>query len=229
MKLNDCSVEFHYSFRSGLGAYEEGRFLKEHQMRIVLTDGWGNMIQDIGEVKFLMIYIDQIFDADLNIFDVIDDHSEALATDIFKFIDTETERFNEWIMDYLDQIVIGSNICLIENIQILPSYRGYQIGAKALRDLLFHYTAASGLIMVQPYPLQFEDPRNVKDYDLLELEKLEQDEEMATLKLMAFYQKLGFEAVEGIEDLLFHNPALRHSELQKIDLEDDEIFKVRKE
>lgn len=227
MNLEKCSVKFHYSFSSGLGACEEGRFIREHKMRMVLTDEWGKEIEDIGQLEFLMIYIHQTWESHFPLLDILDAHSEYLVRYISQVIDTDSEEFDDRILQHYDNLVLGANICLIKNIQVLPKYRGFQIGIKALRDLLFHYASSCALFIVQPYPLQFETSEGVRQNHLLELEKLEKDEEKATLKLMAYYQKLGFEAIEGIGDLLFHNPALHNSNLQKIDLEDREIFMGR--
>lgn len=229
MNLNDHSVDFHYSFRSGLGAFDEERFVKEHCMQIMLTDVEGKELEEIGKVKFLMVYLDQALESEFPLVDILDAHSAYLAHHIFEVIDLDFRAFDEKIMDHYQQVVVGSNVCLIEKIQILPQYRGFRIGAKAIKDLLFHYGSACGLIMLEPYPLQFESPVNVRENQALELEKLEQDEEKATLQLMAYYQKLGFEAIEGIENLLFYNPAYRNSKLDDIDLEDCEIFKKRGE
>ena len=198
-------------------------------MQMMLTDVEGNELEEIGKMKFLMVYLDQALESELPLMVILDTHSAYLASHIFKVIDADFGEFDEKIMQHFDQVVVGSNVCLIEKIQILPQYRGFGIGAQAIKDLVFHFSSACGLIMLEPYPLQFESPLDVRENHALQLEKFEQDEEKATLQLMSYYQKLGFEAIEGIENLLFYNPAYRNGKLDNIDLEDGEIFKERRE
>ncbi len=219
------SVDFHYSFRSGLGPWEEHRFVKEHVLRIVLADDTGAEEQYMGEVRFLMVHLDHILESDHYAFDVLDAHSEYLARHILKVFDPDTFEYTNEVMQHYQEDLIHLKICFIENIQLLPKYRGYNIGAKAIKDIVFHHGSGCGLFMLQPFPLQFETPEKQKDYPQLELGKLEQDQELAGYKLMAYYQRIGFEPIQGVEGLVFHNPALKNEGMDGIDLEDNGMNK----
>lgn len=225
--LNFRSVDFHYSFTSGLGPWEEHRYVKEHVLRIVLSDETGADLESIGEVRFLIVHLGEILDSQFDEFIILDAHSEYLARHIFEVFDPEQGEFTEKVMEHYGGDLLQLKVCFIRNIKIKPKFRGYQIGAKAIKDIIFHFGSSCGLVMLEPYPLQFETPESVRENHAFELEKLEQDEEMATYKLLAYYQKMGFESIEGITGLVFLNPALRNSKLDEIDLE-DEVFKKRK-
>lgn len=51
----DYSIEFSYSFKSGLGCYEESRFIKEHRQKINFVNEDERFVDGIGEINFLMI------------------------------------------------------------------------------------------------------------------------------------------------------------------------------
>lgn len=217
-------IDFEYSFRSGIGSLVEMRFVKEHQMRIVLMKDDSSNNLEIGKMTFLMIHMDQLIESFHHHGQLLDAHSEYLARHIFKIFDGDKEEFNDIILDHYHGDLPRLNICFIQKLQILPKYRGYQIGAKAIKDLVFHYAAGCGLFVVQPYPLQFETSEQIKANKALELEKYTDDEEMAGYKLVAYYQRMGFELIQGIDDLLFYNPALINDKMDKIDLEEEVDF-----
>lgn len=225
MNLEDCSIEFQYTFSSGLGAYDEGRFVKDHFLQINLSDETGEVIENIGSLRFVIIYMDRVFESPHSFYDVLDAHSEYLARHIFKVVNCDNGDLDDKILSHYNYDIMGSNICFIENMQILPQYRCFQIGAKAIKDLLFHYASGCALFMLQPYPLQFETAESVQENHLLELEKFGKDENKALVKLKTYYQNIGFEEVKGIQDLLFYNPALQSNSLDSINLEDYDIFK----
>ena len=224
MEFENNGVEFQYSFISGLGAYEHERYVKEVLIHINLTDEMGTTTEKMGCVKFLMIYIDQSWDAPYPLYEIFDAHSEYLARHIFTVFDTETNDFNKKINQHFNYEIHGSNVCLIQEISILPKYRGFKIGAKVMKDLLFHYSSACGLFVPEPYPLQFESAENLKRRPTPELEGFGQNKVQAFKKLSNYYKSIGFESVKGIKDLLLFNPVKKNKKLGAIDLEDSEIF-----
>jgi len=221
------SVEFHYSFTSGLGAWEEHRYVKEHVLRIVLTDETGAVLESIGEVRFLMVHLAEILASHHHPHSILDAHSEYLARHIFKVFDPSEEEFTEKVVEHYGGDLLLLKVCFIREIKIKPKFRGYQIGAKAIKDIIFHFGSSCGLVMLEAYPLQFETLESRIENHAFELEKLEKDEEMATYKLLAYYQRIGFETIEGIKGLVFYNPALKNSKMDEIDLEEDCIIKDR--
>jgi len=196
-------------------------------MEINLTDDQDNKIENIGRVDFLIVNIDEASQGPYHLYDVIDAHSEYLARHAFEFFDPETGDYTEKLNEQYHYELMNRNFCLIQKITILPKYRGFNIGAKAIRDIVFHYSAACGLFVVQPYPLQFEFTFDENKYDHLDLKDLEQNETKAKKKLIDYYKSMGFKSVKGIKSLLFYNPALKNDKMDKIDLDDPEVFKLR--
>ncbi|WPR77707.1 hypothetical protein [Algoriphagus sp. NG3] len=222
--LSNYSVEFSYSFKSGLGCYEHSRYLKEHLQKINLVDDYEKVVDEIGEINFMMIYLDEAMDSSLSTFDILDGHSAYLADNIFKVIDSETLELNEAIQDKYKWTFCNSNICFIQSVKIFPKYRGRQLALKAIKDIIFHYSSSCALFFLKSFPLQFEHDIYSEGKEQLSLEQFETNEKLAMINLSKYYQSMGFEKVKGIDDLLFINPSVINKKLNKIDLEDPDIF-----
>lgn len=212
-------ITFEYSFNSGLGAYEQSRYVQDVFIGINLNDEYGNKIKKVGFAKVLVFLIEQAYDSPYSIYDIIDGHSEYAARHIFKLFDYTTCDYIERLYNHYNYDILKSNICLVEKIAILPEFRGYKIGAKALKDILFHYSSCCGIFAIQPYPLQFEVENKKKENVQLQLENFEQNKVKAFKKLTNYYKSLGFESIRGVKDLLLYNPALINKKLDSLDLE----------
>ena len=53
----------------------------------------------------------------------------------------------------------------------------------------------------------------------MKLDELEKDYEKAFYQLKAFYQNVGFDHIDGYEELMFLNPLLRNDRLNSIKFE----------
>lgn len=217
-------LKFRYSFESELESHAYERYVKKHEMRMVVVDELDREVEEVGRLSFLMVYMDEINQANLNCYHVLDDHSLWLRASVSRFLDFETGSTKEQLRKYNFFNMTMGNICFIENIQLIPKYRGHQIGAKAIRDLVFHYSHLSTLFVFYPYPSQFEHPHLLDKPESLDLKSLDEDMEKSTFKLMAFFQNLGFEAFPETGDLMFINTAFRNSKMEAIDLEEDFDF-----
>lgn len=206
MNPENCVIEFHYSFRSGLGPLDEGRFIKEHRVRLIAIDIDSEEAVEIGKLEFLMIHLEHLMQTDLHPGQIFDMHSEYLADQMVKIFDGDSGEYTIEILDHYHGDLPLFTICFIRDLQILPKYRGCGIGAKAIKDLVVHYGSGCGLFVIQPFPMQFETPGIRSENKALELELFADDEELAVYKLMAFCQRLGFEPIRGIDDLVFYNP-----------------------
>lgn len=217
-ELKDYGISFKYAFTSGLGCYEHSRYIKDVIQGITLTDEYGNDVDEIGTVHALIIHADEAAVSPFGLFEVLDAHSHYLANHIFKVYDTERDFFTEELENHYSDLM-GVNVCFIKEVMIRSKYRGLQIGAKAIKDFVFHYASGCGLFALQPFPLQFEVDALTKRDKVFGLEKFEQNFAKAQKKLMAYYKSIGFENVRGIKDLMFYNPALQNKKFDEIDLE----------
>lgn len=223
-EVEESSVNFNYTFSSGLGPMEHSRYITDVFQEITLEDGYGKKLQVIGGIHFLIIHIDHAAQSPYGVFEVLDAHSEYLARHVFNVIDAENCDFTDEVMEKYQDFV-SRNLCLIKEITINPAFRGCGLGAKAIKDITFHFSSSCGLFLIQPFPLQFEAGSERKDkYHGLALDDFEQDQKQASKKLTNYYKSMGFESIKGIKDLLFYNPALINKKLDAIDLEEDLVF-----
>ncbi len=217
----DSFISFKYSFNSGTGPWEEGRFIREIEMEIFSQDEYGNPLKLIGRVDFKVVYIDQAINAGYSLYDVFDTYEYTFrhAQDFFDF---EMNDIKDDIQEFYNNDIISSNICLLERIGILPEYRGQQIAAKAIKDIIFHFSSGCALFILQAYPLQFDksNPIDKEWQKSLLLNELPKQKKIAFKKLRDYYKRIGFDEISGYKELLFHNPARRNERLDAINLDE---------
>ena len=90
------------------------------------------------------------------------------------------------------------DVLVIERFELLPMYRGIDIGAKAIKLLLHHFKNSCGLIMLRVEPYQntvyYENDKRMqpKKLEVMRYNDFTKDDELAFLKLMAHFTKMGF-------------------------------------
>ena len=113
------------------------------------------------------------------------------------------------------------NIGVLDRLVLIPEYRGYGISQKGIKDTIFHFMTACGLFVIHPFPLQFEGEHCMGEdtwEDKNWYKGLEKNEKKAFSKLTSYFQKLGFEKIKGMNDLLFYCPFFVNKKLDEIDL-----------
>ncbi|HET6556975.1 MAG TPA: hypothetical protein VFG54_06640 [Prolixibacteraceae bacterium] len=220
--FNTSDITFKYEFEAGLGPWEEGRYNREFLMNIFYEDEYpeNEEVKLIGKVKFYIIYIDQAINDGYDLMEIFD-HFEYTFRHGQDFFDFDTEEIKEDIQEFYSYAIEGSNICLLEDIEIIPEFRGNKLAAKAIKDIVFHFSAGCCLFVIQPYPLQFDAHKRSEDWDeQLKLNDLSTDEEASIKKLKKYYKSIGFDQIKGYKDLLFYNPARKNERMDGIDLEE---------
>lgn len=215
------TVTFKYTFSSATGCMEGSRYNKEFNLEIFSEDQDGHVDKLIGKIKFHIVYVAMAIDDGYDVYEIFDDKETTfrIGTRIFDF---EQSDLNEDILQFYDEVMFVSNICFLERIEILPEYRGTQIGAKAIRDIYFHFGHACELLVAQVFPLQFEVKRPEQEEWLehLSLERFEKDEKKAFKKLFDYYLSIGFNKIPKYHDLVFINTFKVSNKFQSINLEE---------
>lgn len=102
------------------------------------------------------------------------------------------------------------DICIIKRFEIIKNFRGKRIRNLVLQNIKRRFSTSCGLFVVHTYPIQFEHPDSdflLNEKSKMKLDLLDKNFEKSFLKLKAFYQKIGFDHIEGYEYLMFLNPA----------------------
>lgn len=219
----DLDIEFRYQFCSFLGPLEEERYVQNIFVDIIKTDDSGNEVQIIGKASIKIMLLSQALDDNFGIFQIFDSDSYTMhiGSTIYDF---DNGDINEDLRRQLfgDDFMINPNICIFERLTILPEYRGLGIAAKFIKDNFFFFNTACGLIVMQPFPLQFEAEGTLakrSDFERqMEYDQMEKDENKARKSLINFYKKVGFISVKGYDDLMFLLPGFKNNKLDAIDL-----------
>ncbi|MDX5477104.1 hypothetical protein [Fontibacter flavus] len=215
-------ISLDYSFKSELGDIQERRYIQEVLLTINLMDENGGKVEKIGHAVFFVLHIDHAIDDNYPIFQVLDGYSEYLSRHLLEIIDLDMEEFAEDIQEYYQSSFYNTNVCVIQELSIFPKFRGYDLGAKAIKDIIFHFGKSFGLCVLQPHPIQFDPALEMKlDIEKMGIVDLEKDEALAFEKLRNYYLRMGFEAIEGFEEVLFFNPIFQNDAIDQISLDED--------
>jgi GNAT superfamily N-acetyltransferase len=220
-QLSDSiSIAFKYSFESGIGIDLAEKCMQKISVSILATD-YGDRqepTEEIGQLTFFVFLMGEALNQHVNFYEVFDNYDQFVFENAMKVIDSETGDFFDAINSHYEGDLIGVEFCLFGSLKIIPKYRGYQIGAKLIKDVVFHYSSTCSLFVLKPFPLQFEGAGDNKIELTEDYYGFENDFNKATQKLIHYYSKLDFELVEGIKDLMFLNPSLQNKALDRLDL-----------
>lgn len=224
MSNEDYYIEFRYSFSSSLGCGDVQRCVKEHVVNIFAGNVTTEKLVSIGEMQFSMANIIEALDSKLDFRYVFDQHSEDFSDSFYEIVDTEREALNEKIIKHFGGYIPLMNICFIEKVYLTPEFRGFYIGAKAIKDVITHYSSGCCLFVIDPWPMQFgnglpkiSDPKELGGRGAKMIESIN--------RLTKYFQTIGFDSIKGIPDFLFLTPSKRNDRLEMIDL-DEGIFAV---
>jgi len=121
------------------------------------------------------------------------------------FYEPDTSSFNASFLSFVGDDVWHSNLLIIDRIEVLPMFRGRGLTKLIIDDAVNLFSARIDVVALKVFPLQFEykglnnKPNEWKK--MMELKKMEHDIGIATTKLAASYESLGFVRVVN-EDLM---------------------------
>jgi GNAT superfamily N-acetyltransferase len=157
--------------------------------------------QTVPVGKFHLYYVDanRALNEGVAVFDVLDTYSETI--DYFEALyGSESPEIKERIGRLLDEdAFMGSNVLIVDRLEILPKYRGRSIGLFVMRELIARFSMGAVIVAIKPFPLQFEGagPDDPAWRGRMQLGELIGNERAATAKLRAHYSKLGFILLRG--------------------------------
>ena len=220
--MEDKLYEIEYQFTSELSEIEGSRYITTYSGNLFEKDDSDNGKEIIGKVslKFLLLelalnqgyHYHEIFDTEGDIYEI--------GQEIFDF---DSEEIKEDIRMFYEEEILSPDICIIQRIEIIENYRGQGLGSKIIKDIYNRFSSCCGLFVLKVFPLQFDSGfKKLKNTDWgrkLNLEKLGVDKEGAFYRLKAYYQKLGFNHIEGYDEFMFINPCLVNEKLDAVKFE----------
>ncbi len=218
---DDYYFTFKYSFSSETGLMRGYRYARDFRIRIYARTDETREIWLAGKVVFKIVYVQNAITAGYDLYEIFDSYeiTSQYGSQIFDF---EEMIIKEDIGACVDGMLMEDNICFLENIEILPRFRGYSLAAKLTKDIIFHFGAACSLFVIDPCPMQFETKGQKLDewQSRLGLNTFSTDEKIAFEKLRNYFKSFGFFEIEGYDHLLFYTPIKLNDQMDYIDLDE---------
>jgi GNAT superfamily N-acetyltransferase len=189
------------AFRFLLAADDPGDYIYPICGRIAEMD---DEESDILVGKFRQYYVDiasAINAGYTDVFDIFDAHSESTADYYDSLFDPDTVGFSENLRKLLEDEIFEPNLLIIDRLELLPSYRGQNLGIIIMRRLIQRFSAGVGVVAIKPFPLQFEHSIPAEDesgwHEEMQLSSFRETERDSIRKLQNHYRKLGFVEMKG--------------------------------
>src|SRR5687768_17386021 len=110
----------------------------------------------IGKVRLFVVHADAASFAGVPLADVLDVQS-ATAPYIALLSKRRAGNFSRAVMRMLGkEIAMSQNMFILDRLEILPKFRGHELGLDAMRACLDHFSGGCRIAAIKPYPLQFE-------------------------------------------------------------------------
>lgn len=164
----------------------------------------GEQIEDteqdirIGDFAIVYVDLDGACVEDVHAFDVFDTEGATIEYYEDLYLD-DAGRIKDCVVDLAttDGLVWSSNVLIIERLILQPQFRGQDLGLAAMRGLILCARGGAGLVLIKPFPLQFEggyDPK-AEEFVRQGYASLPKDHRLSTAKLCRHYARLGFKRV----------------------------------
>jgi len=211
-KPADKVAGFRCSYRTSMSSYDDyERYLAvyEGDLFVFLDNEQENDDREhpAGQVRLFVLNADAAEREDENLFDVLDEREETAAYS--PLLGDNAGNFSPAVCKILaEEMVFCRNMLILDRPEILPRFRGQQLGLKYVRAAISRFGIGCRLAAIKPFPLQFEGKMGtVGGSETVEPSKsMLADFDVATKKLKQYYAREGF-------------VALRKSDLMILDLD----------
>lgn len=149
-----------------------------------------------GRMEFNIIDVQTAQEQGWELFDLFDE-TDAAHECYSLLYDPGTDELREPFLDRYGEAAF-LNLLLFERLEILPAFRGAQLGLLAMERAMQLFGQGCGYALLKAMPLQFEShdtPDRRAWFTDMGLHALSNDESLARSKLQAYYARLGFRAL----------------------------------
>jgi GNAT superfamily N-acetyltransferase len=177
---------------------EPSHFVHETDGDVVLSGYSGNVLAKVGTFRVIQVDAEGALAQHVPVFDVFD--QEAVT---FAYFEQLYDEWNYGGFSYKDRVlkalrcedeVISMNLLILDRLEIFPNFRGRGYGLEALQCLIQRFRMGVGLIVMKPFPLQFEDPEP-EELASRGLDGFVGSAAFCTRKLKRYYAQLGFKRI----------------------------------
>jgi hypothetical protein len=171
---------------------EENSFIQEYEIQVLGVDIESDSEKklNVGEAKITRILLEEAINRHENIFGVLDATPQEIANICFLVVNPNTGEFEDAIAQLFGELFTRSDILILNRIQIRREFRGKKVGLIVLSRLIQVFGAGCGLVLMKPFPLQFENrPYKPSKSDFKGTFSACQK------KLIEYYSPLGFQRI----------------------------------
>lgn len=155
---------------------------------------------EAGRLSGYLIQGDHACDRGRNLWHLCDEHSQFIVDYATELLSPKTGDIKLGVDRQLGG-VIGSNILVLDKVEIFPGHRGKDLGLAVGCSFLDRFGADSGVAILKPLPLQSkESNRDIREdaqwRATMQIDKFETNEKLALAKLRNYWKRLGFEQLK---------------------------------
>lgn len=182
-----------YSIESSLGPIENYRYRQKILGKIMLQNEQGEDLEEVGRIYADKLLFGVGMEEGWDHFSIFD--TEQYLLDLGSAIwDFEACDFKKALDKFFEGNLIDSDVLYLHTIEVLPAYRGMQLGEHALKDAANNFEQGCSLVITDCLPLQHTnwlstDPewRKKMQYDLFEKGKRK-----AKAQVIQYLKRTGF-------------------------------------
>jgi GNAT superfamily N-acetyltransferase len=197
-KPRDKVAGFRCSYRTSMSSYDDyERYLAvyEGDLFVFLDDEQENDGREhpAGQVRLFILNADAAESEGESLFDVLDERAETAA--YIHLLGDDAGNFSRAVCKIVgEEMVFCRNILILDRLEILPRFRGQQLGLKYVRAAISRFGIGCRLAAIKPFPLQFEGKMgSISGNDYVEpSQSMLANFNAATKKLKKYYAHEGF-------------------------------------
>jgi GNAT superfamily N-acetyltransferase len=198
---DDVSFSIELQVEAPLSYSEEADYISKIDGTIfanaTLPDGSPAPPVKVGSIDAIRIYGGRAMNERWNLWDVCDAYEQTTA-DAYQVLFSERYEFAPVIQELFPD-AMSPDVLIIDLVRVDPAYRGRGLGLLAARRVMDVFEPDDGLVLVKPFPLQFNAHQRsavAKDTDLAAFTC---DEKTAFKKLRKHWERLGFRRIPKTE------------------------------
>jgi GNAT superfamily N-acetyltransferase len=202
---------FRCAYRTSMSEFDEGGlYLAEYEgdLFVFLDDNREEGLDDgeqvAGQARLFVLNADAAESEGENLFDLLDRRAETAA--YIPLLGDEIGNFSPAVCKILgEDMALCRNMLILDRLEILPQYRGQQLGLKYMRAAITRFGIGCRLVAIKPFPLQFEGKLESAEAGAIGAEiqfsppskSVLTELRAATAKLKKYYTREGFVSLRG--------------------------------
>ena len=152
--------------------------------------------QHIGHIKVRLIQMGRMINDGANIFELYDSFDQYFHDIYGELFDVKNDEFTETLQRQFKELSDGTDVLLIDDVELLPPYRGKRFGLAAVHRTIDVFGPWNCLVVIALYPPQFCEYRDNTEWKKkMQVDSFVKDEEAARTRLEQYWCLLGFERI----------------------------------